>query len=204
LWHLADRCVWAACIAAFVACGVPAGAQAPATVNEGQWLDLFDGESLFGWNVVGDAQWTVAAGALTCETGAGGLIATTSSFGDFELTARVRLGTETSAGVLVRSPLEGHWSTNGATLIPLEASKGDEADWRDLVVTARGDGVTATLGGEKLKVTGGGQAVGHIAILYPRREGKVEVAAVRLRPLGLRPLFNGTTLDGWNIIQGHK
>jgi hypothetical protein len=32
----------------------------------------------------------------------------------------------------------------------------------------------------------------------------VEVAELALRPLNLKPLFNGTDLTGWNIIPGHK
>jgi len=51
---------------------------------------------------------------------------------------------------------------------------------------------------------------GHIGIQYHRYHGggrrgpKVEVSEVKLRPLTLKPIFNGKDLDGWNIIPGHQ
>jgi hypothetical protein len=42
---------------------------------EAQWISLFNGKDLTGWNVKGDAQWKVINGVLTGEGGRGHIYA---------------------------------------------------------------------------------------------------------------------------------
>ena len=49
------------------------------------WTTLFDGSSLDGWNVLGDANWALEDGAVSADSGSGFLV-TEESYGDFELT----------------------------------------------------------------------------------------------------------------------
>ena len=51
----------------------------------GEWTTLFDGSSLDGWNVLGNANWELADGAVQADTGSGFLV-TEESYADFELT----------------------------------------------------------------------------------------------------------------------
>ena len=51
----------------------------------GGWTVLFDGKSLKGWNVVGDATWNVADGVVQADKGSGFLV-TPASYGDFQIT----------------------------------------------------------------------------------------------------------------------
>ena len=44
--------------------------------------------------------------------------------------------------------------------------------------------------------------IGHIGL--QSREGPVAFRNIRLRPLGLKPLFNGRDLDGWNTERAEK
>src|SRR5262247_3127942 len=52
----------------------------------GGWTTLFDGASLKGWNVVGDANWEVAEKALQANKGTGFLV-TPMTYTDFQFTA---------------------------------------------------------------------------------------------------------------------
>ena len=56
-----------------------------------EWINLFDGETLFGWQPLGDGEWEVDGGAISCKKGSGGWLATTSSFADFELVAKLKV-----------------------------------------------------------------------------------------------------------------
>jgi hypothetical protein len=186
-------------VAVLLAAGLLLGGVARAD----EWINLFDNETLFGWTPLGDAQWKVEDKGLVCDGGAGGWIVTTSQFADFELVVKMRVAAEGSAGLSVRAGLDGHPSENGGSTILLTEPKGSSPDWREITVTAEGGKVTAKIDGKDAEVAGGGRACGHIAFQF-HREGKVEIASVKLRPLNAKPLFNGKDLDGWNIIPGHK
>ncbi|MDQ1258058.1 MAG: hypothetical protein QG656_2667 [Candidatus Hydrogenedentes bacterium] len=168
------------------------------------WINLFDQETLFGWTVLGNAEWGVAEGVMAVKhaKGTSGWIATTSQFGDFELTAKVRVQDGGSAAIAVRAGLSGHPSENGGSWVTLSEPEKTQPDYRTVAITAQGDKVTATVDGTAVEVLGGGSACGYIGILY-QCTAKVEVSEMRLKPLGFTPLFNGQNLDGWNIIPDH-
>ena len=189
--------IWSACFAAGLVTMAAASAAAA-----GEWIDLFDGETLFGWQPLGDVEWEVADGTIVGTRGTGGWLATTSAFMDFELTAKVRVRRGNSAGLVVRAGLDGHWTENGACAILFSQPKGAESEWRQVQVTANGESVTATVDGESAEVVGGGSPCGHIGIQC-HLKAKVEVTDVKLRPLNLQPIFNGENLDGWNILPDH-
>lgn len=176
---------------------------AAAEVAEGQWINLFDGESTFGWTVFGDANWAVEEGILEADKGAGGWIATTSQFTNFELSATLRLTHAGTTGLVVRGGLEGHPSENGSGVVLLE-NKEDEGEWQTVVVKALGDELSATVNGEDVELSASRDR-GYIGFQYhhyhrEKRDVKLEIKEVKLRPLQLTPLFNGENLDGWNII----
>ncbi len=192
------RRIGALCVVAAFAV-VPIAAQADDI--EGVWIDLFDGETLFGWHEIGDVDWNVTNGNLRCDTGAGGWAATSSQFSDFDLEATVRVLSGSQAALAVRAPLTGHPSENGAYTVVLEGPEGDgSAEWQEVRVSARGPEVTATVDGEPVELMGGGSAIGHIGVHYYERADEVEVQSMRLRPVQLRSIFNGEDLTGWNII----
>ncbi len=171
------------------------------SVDAGQWIRLFDGETTFGWNALGDAAWKVQDGVLLCESGSGGMLVTTSQFKDFELRVTMRVKPGTSAGLAVRTGLEGHPLENGGTMLVLSEGKDAEAVWREVVVTAKGNEIKATVDGETVEIPRALRDRGYLGILYHHNNGgKVEVKEASLRPLVLRPLFNGKDLSGWNII----
>ncbi len=176
-----------------------------AHAQDGQWINLFDGETTFGWTAMGDAKWAVADGALSAAEGTGGLIATTSKFQDFELTAEIKLKEECSTGLVFHGSLEGHPSENGSGVLWLREAKGSGSPWHTVHVSAKGNKVTVELDGKAADATPGTNKTGRIGLLY-HHNGAANVAMknVKLRPLGMEPLFNGKDLKGWNAIPDRK
>ena len=176
----------------------------PADEAAAGWINLFDKETTYGWTAFGDAQWTVVDGVLTCATGSGGLLATSTQFADFEMDVTIRVsGERSTSGLQVRSPLQGHYSENGATVIPLsEPAEGDH-NWHSIHVVASGNNVTATLDDQPVELGRRSRSTGYIAIQYHGHGGKVEVSEAKVKPTNLEPIFNGKDLTGWNVIPGH-
>ncbi|MBI1784418.1 DUF1080 domain-containing protein, partial [Candidatus Sumerlaeota bacterium] len=175
------------------------------------WINLFDGETLFGWNRLGDADFKVAEGNIECESGSGGWLATTSPFADFELVAKIRVKPWTSAGLVIRGGLEGHPSENGSGVITITEPKASDYLIHTVEVTANGSNVSAKVDGKPVEGLKVGRSKGVIGLQYHgahfgnnRTQGKLDVSEVRLRPLNLKPIFNGKDLTEWNIIPGHK
>lgn len=191
--------VWARPISA-------AGPISAAEASQG-WIALFDGESLFGWNQLGDAAWRVEDGAMVCDSGTGGWIATTSQFTDYELRVKLRVKNGMTSGLALRAGLEGHPSENGSSLVFLGRERSGN-DWIEVRILAEGSKVTATVNGGEEDATVGARRRGYVGIQFHtyhnRHENKIEVAEVKLRPLAMKPLFNGRDLTGWNIIPGRK
>ncbi len=191
----------AAAMIALAAMAAPLSAQ---DVAEGQWINLFDGESLFGWTQFGDAAWEVADGVLSAKRGTNGWLASTCQFADFDLTVKIRVTGKGSAGIVFRTGLEGHHSETGGAAITLPAQ--DDDTWRLVQVRAVGPSVSATVDGKTVEGLAVSRARGYVGVQYHRyhRDGRaapiVEVSEVRLRPLQLTTIFNGKNLDGWNII----
>ena len=178
---------------------VPAGAQ---DVAEGQWINLFDGETTFGWNTLGDVHSEVIEGQLVLDNSSGGLMATNVRFKDYEMKIKLRVVGEGSVGIMARGALDGHWSENGSYVYFVNSSKKDK-DWKEITIKAVGDSVTAQVDDNNVKTLEGSLAKGHIGIQYIRVHSapvKVEIESIKLRPLQLKPIFDGKSLDGWNII----
>ncbi|NIA14584.1 MAG: DUF1080 domain-containing protein [Nitrospiraceae bacterium] len=180
-------------LAAVLVCGV-------AVADE--WINLFDQETLFGWTAIGDAEWSVSDGVMACKKGSGGWLATTSQFQDFELVVKMRVAKGGSASLVVRAALAGHPSENGTTIVPVSTPEGGEAAWKTINVKAVGGDVIATIDGEAVDIQAGSRGCGYIGFLY-HRTGRVEVSEAKLRPLNMKPIFNGTDLSEWNIIPDH-
>ena len=67
------------------------------------WISLFDGQSLYGWQPVTKANWSVENGEIRVSEGEKGLLRTTSQFDDFEITFEYKSDERTNSGVFLRS-----------------------------------------------------------------------------------------------------
>lgn len=80
--------------------GLPAVSGA-AGQGDDSWTTLFDGASLDGWNVLGDANWELADGAVQADSGSGFLV-TENSYSDFELTLEFWVDEPANSGIFIR------------------------------------------------------------------------------------------------------
>lgn len=88
------------------ASGPTASAQRHNTVSfeEGEegWYPLFDGRSLDGWTVAGDADWQVRDGEIVVLSGGQSLLMTDETFSDFELRVDFLAAPGANSGVFLR------------------------------------------------------------------------------------------------------
>ncbi|HSB13016.1 MAG TPA: DUF1080 domain-containing protein [Bryobacteraceae bacterium] len=188
----------------------------PSEISAG-WILLFDGQTLFGWTPVGDAKWHAAGGVLVPEGESGWLRANTP-FADFVLSCEFRTAADGNSGVFIRSAKEGAphetgyevqiWQqhpkfTTGSLVNHIAAKKAElKADaWNTMVIRAEGERFVVQVNGQK--VLDGRDAksrIGHIGLQY-NKDKKIEFRNIKLRPLGLAPIFNGKDLSGWRVVQ---
>ena len=71
------------------------------TSGQADWKVILDGTTLKGWDVVGDANWSVADGAVQATTGTGFLV-TPASYADFQLTADFWVTDDANSGIFIR------------------------------------------------------------------------------------------------------
>lgn len=65
-------------------------------------LALFDGHSLAGWSVAGDAHWSVADSAIVAEGGGDGFLLSKDVYGDFYLSLEFWVDETTNSGIFIR------------------------------------------------------------------------------------------------------
>ena len=71
------------------------------TSGQADWKVILDGTTLKGWDVVGDANWSVADGAVQATTGTGFLV-TPTAYADFQLTADFWVTDDANSGIFIR------------------------------------------------------------------------------------------------------
>ncbi|MCL4177551.1 MAG: DUF1080 domain-containing protein [Verrucomicrobia bacterium] len=217
---------WASLLAAGCLASNPASAAnslAPAEIAEG-WVLLFDGETTFGWTPRGNAQWLVANGELTTQPGSGaGMLATTTEFADFELKADFWIDDTANSGVFLRAPTQGDITASNAYEVNIydahatwptgsineigraQGSPKSAGQWNSYHLTARGSELIVRLNGATvLEARDAKHARGTIALQQYNGQGTVKFRNLKLRPLGLKPIFNGKDLTGWREIPDRK
>ena len=73
----------------------------PGTAQAGGWATLFDGTSLNGWHVVGNANWQIGDGAVTATSGSGFLV-TPRPYSNFELSLEFWTDEPANSGIFIR------------------------------------------------------------------------------------------------------
>ena len=182
------------------------------------WLLLFDGESLYGWKASSKVDWRVVDGTIRSERGDKGLLHTTTQFSDFELRCDFKASPTTNSGIFLRTspkpvgPTAGCYELNIASgtesSFPTGSLVGrkrgtfsltDEL-WHTYHVVARGGHFKVTLDGKVVLDWKDPRPLGRGYIGLQHNQGEVAFRNIKLRPLGLEPLFNGKDLTGWQIF----
>ncbi len=186
------------------------------------WILLFDGETTFGWKANSDANWKVADGVISVDSGDKGLLNTTTQFGDFVLKVDFRAAKGTNSGVFLRTPVkptdpasdcyELNIADETVSPFPTGSFVGrqkatgmhDTTDWRTFTVKADGGHFTVAIDKEQVLDYEDPQPLGRGYIGLQFNQGKVEFRNVKLKPLGLGRIFNGKDLTGWKEYPDKK
>jgi hypothetical protein len=170
----------------------------------GGWITLLDGSSLKGWNVVGDANWEVADGAVQATRGTGFLV-TPASYADFQITLDFWVTDDANSGVFLRctdpktltaancyevniydTRPDPAYRTGGIVNVAKPASIiNTGGKWNTYDITARGPKLVVTLNGMRMVdvdvVEQAGRLRGPIGLQYGA--GTVKFRNVRIRAL---------------------
>lgn len=193
----------------------------PRDLLEAGWIQLFDGQTLFGWSPVGEASWEVVDGAIRTGGEQPGFLMSTTEFADFELHLEFRAAAETNSGVFLRSaeeptdpakdcvelniaPADNAYPTGSLVArqqADLPAAEFPQAGrWHTFAVTAKGNRWTVRLDGEEINHYEGRSPLrGHLGLQAKR--GPIAFRNIRLRPLDLQPMLAGDDLAGWKTDQ---
>lgn len=188
------------------------------------WIQLFDGESLFGWTANSDANWRVDDGVLQADTGTAGLLLTSVAFVDYELKCDFRLSRGGNSGVFLRTTgtpadpsrdcyelniCDSHATFPTGSLVARQRgpdSLSVEEEWHTFDVRVEGLRIDVKLDGKPvlnfLDESDAPRRTGHIGLQM--NGGDVRFRNVLLRPLGTRAVFNGKDLSGWREVPGGK
>jgi hypothetical protein len=173
----------------------------PAYVTSGQadFKTILDGTSMKGWNVVGNANWTVVDGAVQATMGTGFLV-TPESYTDFQITADIWVSDDANSGIFIRCSDPKTIAANNAYEVNVYDKRPDPAyrtgaivdvakplqmvntggKWNTMDITARGPRLTVLINGEKtVDVQDNKFARGPIALQYGA--GTVKFKNVRLK-----------------------
>lgn len=173
----------------------------PAYITSGQadFKTILDGTSMKGWNVVGNANWSVADGAVQATMGTGFLV-TPESYGDFQITAEIWVSDDANSGIFLRCSDPKTISQNNAYEVNVFDKRPDPAyrtgaivdvakpltmvnaggKWNTMDITARGPRLTVLFNGQKtVDVQDNKYQRGPIALQYGA--GTVKFRNVKLK-----------------------
>jgi hypothetical protein len=188
---------------AFVLTGFVAFESSPKVAAQagGAWTTLFDGSSLKGWNIVGDANWEVVDGVIQASRGNGFLV-TPASYRDFQITLEFWVTDDANSGVFIRCSDPKTITAANAYEVNIFDKRPNQdyrtgaivdvakpasvintgGRWNTYDITAQGARMIVTLNGTRtVDVQHSGHAEGPIALQYGA--GTVKFRNVRVRVL---------------------
>jgi len=173
----------------------------PATSAQGAWTTMFDGKSLNGWNIVGDANWEVVDGVIQANKGTGFLV-TPAPYTNFQITLDFWVTDDANSGVFIRCEDPKNIGAANAYEVNIFDKRPDQSfrtggivdvakpssvvmtggKWNSFDITARGTKLTVVLNGMKMvDVDDAKHPRGPIALQYGA--GTVKFRNVRVRTL---------------------
>ena len=188
------------------------------------WISLFDGQSLFGWDVPTVTNWHVEDGTIVADRGEKSLLLTPFHFDDFELRCSFHVAAGGNSGIFLRTaqnatnPAKDTYELNICDSHPThktgslvgrhiaENVPAVEGAWHDFRVVCNGPVIQVWLDEKQIvDFTDSSDAVrltGRIGLQM--NEGRSAFRNVFIRPLSLKPLFNGNDTAGWSVVPGSK
>ncbi len=185
---------------------------------EDGWVLLWNGTTDYGWEWHGDAEWVIKDGILSVGSGGNGWLGTASKFGDFHLKLEFRTAADGNSGVFLRSDRQGQPHITGYELqiydnqpqgfntgslvfySKAEPAKLIPGQWNIYDIRAEGPHFVVNLNGKVvLDAYNPAHAAGVIGLQYNQNK-PIEFRNIKLKPLGLQPLFNGRDLAGFQKV----
>ena len=188
------------------------------------WISLFDGVSLFGWNVPQGPNWHIEDHCLVADSGEPGLLMTSFKFNDFEFRCDFHLESGGNSGVFLRTAEDAKNPATDTYELNICDSH-DSFPTGSLVARCKADGVPCVEGewhsvrvlcdGMRIRVwldekpiidftdeSENYRSAGKIGLQM--NGGRIAFRNVFLRPVGTTELFNGQSLEGWSVVAGSQ
>lgn len=200
---------------------------APALTEEdlrAGWISLFDGSTLFGWDVPDGTNWHVEDGCITADHGDISLLLTPFAFDNFELRCDFHLAAGGNSGVFLRTAegptnpanstyelniCDSHKSHKTGSLVARHVAENVpavEGAWHTFHVTCDGPNIKVLLDDTQIldftDDTEVARSSGRIGLQM--NQGRIAFKNVFLRPLHARELFNGKDLSGFRTVPGSQ
>jgi hypothetical protein len=167
------------------------------------WLLLFDGATTFGWQAPNRSTWHVVEAMLYPQADTPGLLVSNAGFSDYELKLDYRVRSDARAELRTGCGPGGDVRPgNYSVMLPRVAG-----GWCEGRLTVRGGLIT----GHSFTSKGFGEGVGGKAATGPPQAAtgdRIALAgngvifrSIKLKPTGLKPLFNGKDLTGWKEVK---
>ncbi|WP_146601990.1 3-keto-disaccharide hydrolase [Novipirellula aureliae] len=182
------------------------------------WIRLFDGYTLFGWEIAGNANWQVEDQTITADQGDICLINTSIPWQDYELSLEFNADEKSNSGVFLRTPIQvddpavecyevniagvDHPFTTGSLVdrqkVSKDAPEQTFGEWRKMLIRIEGNRVQVSLDGvlvtDYTDPEPEGLPAGRIGLQH--NSGRIAFRNIRLRPLGLESLLD-EELSAW-------
>jgi Domain of Unknown Function (DUF1080) len=181
-------------------------ASAQTAAKKGKWTTLFNGKSLKGWHMIGNADWKLADGVVQADKGAG-YVVSDEKYSDYQLRVQIWVDEPANSGVFIRcedpqnvSGMNAYevnvydkradqtYRTGAIVDIAKPLAKYDAANkWTTIEITAQGPHITVAMNG--VKTADGNDAkhpTGAIALQYGA--GINNMGVVKFRKVEIKPL----------------
>jgi hypothetical protein len=188
------------------------------------WISLFDGVSLFGWDIPGNTNWHVEDNCIVADSGEQSLLTTAFDFDDFEFRCDFHLEAGGNSGVFLRTAADFktpatdsyelnicdfHESFPTGSLVArhkAEQVPAVEGGWHTFRVICHGKRIQVWLDETEIidfdDDSADSRSTGTIGLQM--REGRIAFRNVFLKPIGITELFNHETLECWSVVDGSQ
>lgn len=191
-------------------------ARLPAEEAAQGWIRLFDGQTLFGWEIAGAANFRVEDGCIVADDGDACLICTSIPWRDYELLVEFKAQPLTNSGVFLRTlldpqdvktdcyevniaPDDNPFPTGGI----VQRKRADAVDkpqpfdaWRTMKMRMEGSHLQVTLDDALVCDFDDATLPANGRIGLQHNNGRIEFRQVMLRPLGMESLLD-EPLSNW-------
>jgi len=188
------------------------------------WISLFDGSTLFGWDVPDNANWHVEDGTIVADSGDISLLRTPFDFNNFEFRCDFHLAEGGNSGVFLRTAevcdnpatdtyelniCDTHKEFKTGSLVGRHLAAdvpAVEGEWHTFHVTCDGNNIKVLLDGKQIvdfqDTSDHQRSSGQIGLQM--NKGRIAFRNVFLKPLHGTELFNGKDLTGFRDVPGSK